>query len=157
MAVEIEVLIFELEGLRFGVRSTCVREVVRAVALSQIPQAPPSLEGVLNLRGKVVPVLDVRKLLGFQAKAMDHADHLLVLQTEDFCLAIRVDRAIDLMRLSTEAGETLQSRESPLIELVAKTADGLVDVINPARLLPDDETVSVIRAIELSAATEVNA
>ena len=155
MAVELEVLTFDVGPKRFGVRSTNVREVLRAVALSQIPQAPSSLEGVLNLRGRIVPVLDVRKLLGIEAKYLHHADHLLVLQTGADCVAIRVDHAIDLMRLSVDADDLNEDRGSPLVEFVAKTQDGIVDVINPRSLLSEHELGSLVRAIEASGATEV--
>lgn len=156
MSAELEILTFDLGPKRFGVRSTHVQEVLRAVALSHISQSPAALEGVLNLRGRIVPVLDARKLLGLGAKALHHADHLLVLQADAYRVAIRVDRAIGLMRLSADADGSSNTGDKPLIEFVAKTSEGIVDVIDPARLLSESEAESLVRIIETSAATEIN-
>lgn len=148
--VELEVLLFDISEKRFGIRSTQVLEVMRAVALSQIPQAPNGLEGVLNLRGQVVPVLDVRQSLGLNAKPLHHTDHMLVLQCGPNVVAVRVDRAIDLTRLTTD-DEVSKIDGSQLIELVAKTSDGLVDIINPVHLL----SAEVTRVLVHAAATEM--
>ena len=59
---QLEVLVFEVGDKRFGVHSGNVREVVRAVKLSPLPEKPDIVEGLLNLRGQILPVVDVRRL-----------------------------------------------------------------------------------------------
>src|SRR5215510_13088590 len=70
----IETLIFELSGLRFALPMCDVIEVVRAVAIRALPAAPPITLGVIDVRGEIVPVLDVRVRFGLMHKALDLSD-----------------------------------------------------------------------------------
>ena len=88
----IEILVFEVEGQQFGVRSADVVQVLRAASLSPLPQAPEAIEGVLNLRGSLVPVLDTRRLLGLPAKVMQHTDHLIVVIAAGQVVTLRRSR-----------------------------------------------------------------
>jgi purine-binding chemotaxis protein CheW len=56
----LQVLVFEVAGRRYGLPADDVQELLRAVSIVPLPRAPAVVEGVINLRGKVVPVLDVR-------------------------------------------------------------------------------------------------
>jgi purine-binding chemotaxis protein CheW len=67
-----------------------------------LPGASPGTEGVINLRGVIVPVLDLRKRFGLPAKALDVADHFIVVRAKERLIALHVDRALELARL--EAG-----------------------------------------------------
>jgi purine-binding chemotaxis protein CheW len=58
---ERELLIFEIGASRFGLPSADVREVLRAVTIVPLPGAPPIVEGLINVRGRIVPVLDIRR------------------------------------------------------------------------------------------------
>src|SRR5207248_8344629 len=109
----LELLIFEVAGQRFGLSLTDVREIVRAVPPVPAPltlPSPPSergqrrimrltgIEGVINLRGSVVPVLDVRCYFRLAAKPLEHSDHLIIASAAGQVLALRVDRAVDIIR-----------------------------------------------------------
>jgi purine-binding chemotaxis protein CheW len=154
--MSIEVLIFEIETERFGVRSADVVEVLRAASVSPLPQAPCRIEGALNLRGRVVPVLNTREILGLPPKQMQHTDHLIVVQAGGHLMTLRADRAIRLIRVESDATDAVQSEaHAHLIEFVAKTSDGLVHVLDPRRLLADGELVSLTQALTERAATEV--
>jgi purine-binding chemotaxis protein CheW len=95
----VEVLVFEVGGRRYGLRAADVREILRAVTVVPLPRAPAIVEGVINLRGAVVPVLDLRSRFGLPAKAAEPADHLIVARVGAQVVALRVDRALDLVRL----------------------------------------------------------
>jgi purine-binding chemotaxis protein CheW len=92
------VLMFEVGGRRYGLQAAEVRELLRAVAVVPLPGAPPLMEGVINVRGRVVPVLDVRARLRLPAKPVEPTDHLIVAQAGGRLVALRVDRATDLVR-----------------------------------------------------------
>ena len=152
----IEILIFEVEGQHFGVRSTDVVQVLRAASLSPLPQAPDTIEGVLNLRGCLVPVLDTRRLLGLPAKGMQHTDHLIVVIAGGQVVTLRADRATNLVRLESDQAEAAQAAAHVhVIEFVAKTSAGLVHVLDPQRLLSDQAARAIVRALAERTATEV--
>jgi purine-binding chemotaxis protein CheW len=64
---ELQLLIFSLHGEEFAVNLTDAREIIRAMSFTEVPGAPTSVRGILNLRGRVVTIVDVGTLLGFPA------------------------------------------------------------------------------------------
>ena len=135
--MDVEILVFEVNNQQFGVLSGSVVEVVRAVTLTPLPAASAIAEGLLNLRGRVVPVLDVRHVFGLPAKDIEHTDHLIVVRGGERFVALRVDRATDLVLCSEES---LQAAEdvlpnSELISAVARIDDRIIHVLDIGRLL----------------------
>ena len=153
--MHIEILIFDVDGQHFGVRSADVVQVLRAVSLSFLAQAPDSIEGVLNLRGCLVPVLDTRKLLGLPAKEMQHTDHLIVVAAGKHMVTLRADHATNLLHLESEQTESAETgNHTQLIDFVATTSSGLIHVLDPQRLLADQAIASIVKALTERTATE---
>lgn len=152
----IEILIFEVDSERFGIRSADVVQVLQAASFSPLPATPRIVEGALNLRGRVMPVLNIREILGLATKEMEHTDHLIVVEVDAQALTLRADRAVKLLRVEPDGMDaTVQQPHSHLVEFVAKTSDGLVHVLDPRRLLADESLATVVQALEQRAATEV--
>src|SRR3954453_14574146 len=116
-----EILVFEVDGRRYGLAAAEVKELLRAVSIDPMPLAGPAIEGVVNLRGRVIPVLNLRARLGLPARAVVPSDHMIVAQSGGRLLALRVDRALDLVHLDDEA-ELAEGTEGAR---VARLADGL--------------------------------
>jgi len=124
----VEVLVFQLSGQRYGVCVADVRELLRAVTFAPLPKAPAFVEGVINRRGALVPVLDIRTRFRLPARAPAVSDHLVVAAAGDRLVALRVDRAVDLIPVDPELIES-PSRVVPgtaFVAGVAKLPDGLV-------------------------------
>lgn len=126
----LEILTLEVAGRRCGLALADVREIVPAVTPMPLPDAPPAVEGVINLRGRIVPVLDLRRRLGLLAKPLEHTDHLVITQVDGRPLALRVDRAVGLARLSASEVEDLGPAR------VARLPEGLVLLHDLRALLP---------------------
>ncbi len=62
---ELQLVVFNLSDEAYGVNIGSVRETIRMQAITQVPRTPDYVEGVINLRGKVIPVVDMRKRFGF--------------------------------------------------------------------------------------------
>lgn len=124
----LEVVVFEVGGQRYALRSSDVRELVRAVTIVPLPKAPAIVEGIINVRGVVMPVLDLRTRFRFPAKPAAHTDHLIVAWAGPRLVALRVDRALDLARL--EAGDVEDAKAvvpgADYVAGVAKLPEGLV-------------------------------
>jgi purine-binding chemotaxis protein CheW len=129
-----DLLVFELGGKRYGLPGSDVRELLRAVAVDPVPRGPPFMEGVINVRGTVVPVLDLRQWLGLPGRPIVPSDHFVVVALNDRLAAIRVDRALDLTKLETG---TLEPGTDPRTRVV-KLADGLLVVPDLTDLLTDE-------------------
>jgi purine-binding chemotaxis protein CheW len=91
-----EVLIFSLDEHRYCLPARCVQEVVRAVQSQPVPNSPRGLEGIIDVHGTIVPVIDLRQRLGITPQKPKLSDHLIIIRREDQLIGIRVDRAIDV-------------------------------------------------------------
>ncbi|HVY62287.1 MAG TPA: chemotaxis protein CheW, partial [Planctomycetota bacterium] len=112
-----EVLIFQLDDRRFGVPLAAVREVLPSLASEPLPGAPGAIEGVIDVRGEVVPVVDVRARLGLGARAISIADHIVVARAGDRTVGLRADRALGLARVPAGAfagAEGITALEAPV-------------------------------------------
>src|SRR5690348_10764078 len=97
----VQILLFELDGERFGVVASAVRELHRAIAVTAIPGGPDAMEGVIDLRGRVIAQFDTRARFGRAARSMAVTDHLIVAQAgappAGRPVALRVDRVLELV------------------------------------------------------------
>lgn len=146
----LEVLIFEVGGQLYALPSSSVRQVVRAVTVVPLPRAPAIVEGVVNVRGTLVPVLDIRSRFRLPPKPLEHTDHLVLGWAGSRPVAVRVDRALELVRLDASQIEDAR-RAAPGVEYVAGVAkldDGLVLIHDLQTFLWADEAVAIDEAIE---------
>lgn len=98
-AAPVDVLTFECAGLRYALPVDDVVEVLRACALEPLAGAPGVVSGVINMRGQVVPVIDMRVRLGLTPKAIAPEDYFIVARASNWRLALHVDQVHDLVRV----------------------------------------------------------
>lgn len=105
-----EYLEVRLDDARFALPAEAVVEVLRAAALARVGQHP-FWDGVLNLRGKPVPILDLRAVLGFSRSPLDPSQYFVVLEHGQERFGVRVDavNALTGLRPADERGEELQA------------------------------------------------
>src|SRR5262245_54805748 len=96
-----KLLLFELAARRCAVLARDVVEFVRAVEIRPLPHAPLVVEGIIDLRGEIVPVLDIRSRFRLAARPLQPSDHFLVVIAGARKVALRVDRALSLLELAT--------------------------------------------------------
>jgi purine-binding chemotaxis protein CheW len=139
-----EVVVFEVAGRRHGLAVDDVQELLRAALPAPLPGAPAAVEGVLNLRGRAVPVVDVRRRFGLPSREIEPTDHLIVTRAAGRLIALRVDRAVDLLRLGPADVEPAADLAlGGGVAWVAKLADGLVLVHAPSAFLSPAEADAV--------------
>ena len=78
----LEVLTLDLEGEMFAIEAKHVREILDLVAITDVPRAPPFVNGLINVRGKVVPLADLRVRFGMEQKPPDVDTRIVVLELE---------------------------------------------------------------------------
>ena len=155
-----DILLFELDGQRYGLPADRVREVVRMVAIAPLPRAPEIVEGVVNVRGEIVPVYDLRARFALPARAPDPAQHLIVLTAGARSIAVRVDVAESLESvpdaemvpssvLATAAGGARTARH---LAGVAPTADGALVIYDLDDFLSTEESAALEGALVTSIA-----
>jgi purine-binding chemotaxis protein CheW len=134
--MQLEFLVFELGGRRYGLPAGDVQEIVRAVPPVPLPGAPDLIEGVVNVRGNVIPVLDLRRRFGLPPRPVEHTDHLVIARAAGRLVALRVDHAVDLV----------QAAEAD-VEDVAGTAEGGRTAARIVKLSGDLVLIGDLRAL----------
>ncbi|MGD0993420.1 MAG: chemotaxis protein CheW [Gemmatimonadales bacterium] len=147
-----DLLVFALGEHRFAVDASSVIEVVRVVASAALPGAPAIVEGVINVRGTLVPVLDVRTRFALAPRPVDPDQHLIVARAGARSVALRVDRALDLVRVADDAVEAAErvAPGSTLVAGVARLPDGVLVIHDLERFLCLDEGEPLDAALELA-------
>jgi len=129
------VLTFRLEGREYAVPADDVVEVLRMVAVTPVPRAPPWVCGVLNYRGQVIRVVDARARLGLARRDPDLSTPIVVVRAGEQTAGVVVDEALDVLALpgGLEYPDRV-SGGSPAVSAVARRGQRLVLVLDPARL-----------------------
>jgi purine-binding chemotaxis protein CheW len=97
---ERQLVTFHLGREEFGADIMNVREIVRLGEITKIPQAPPYVEGVSNLRGTILPIIDGRKRFGLESRANDESTRVLVIDVQGSITGMIVDRVAEVLRVS---------------------------------------------------------
>jgi purine-binding chemotaxis protein CheW len=132
-----DVLVFRLDEQRFGVLVRAVVEVVRAVWVAPLPGAPPVVEGLVDYRGEILPVFDLRTRFGLPLRPLRPEDHMVVVETPARRAVLRVDRVESLEQVGL--GALPSGREAAPFLGVSRGEDGLLLIHDPARFLEDAE------------------
>jgi purine-binding chemotaxis protein CheW len=138
----VDIVVFEVGGQRYGLAAADVDKLERAVTIVPLPRAPPIIEGVINVRGALVAVLDLRSRFRLPARPVEHTDHLVLARVDGRRVAIRADRALGLRRISPREVEDAATA-LPGVEYVAGVAkldDGLVLIHDLRTFLSQAET-----------------
>lgn len=145
----VELLRFDLDGGRFAVLATVVQEVLQAVAIAFLPGAPNAVEGVINVRGELMPALDIRERLGLQPRPLTADQHIVIARVGPRSVALRVDRVVEFLAID-EAAISSASAVAPGAHLVAGIATlsaGLVVIHDLDRFLTAEEASAVTAAL----------
>jgi purine-binding chemotaxis protein CheW len=126
-AAATDALLFELAGSRYAVPAMHVAEVVRAVQIEMLPRAPWVVSGLINLRGEIVPVIDVRRRLGLPDKELAPEDYFVIAHCGARRVALHVDRALELESIRPEPVPRVgEETQADYVAGVVPVADGVL-------------------------------
>ena len=109
----LDVLLLQLAGELYSIPSVSVREVVRYRAYTPVPGSPPSLPGILSQRGTILPVVELRSLLGLTIAPITRAARLVIVAHQDIDMALLAESVLDLVALPAEALQPLPAALDP--------------------------------------------
>ena len=144
-----DALLFELAGSRMALLAGLVSEVVRAVEIEPLPEAPSVVSGVINVRGALTPVIDLRRRLGLSAKNLSPDDHFILADCGARRIALHVDRALDLLPVTDLAIEPLgKDASSPYVSGAVAMDDGVLVIYDLSAFLSDAEADTLSSAMQ---------
>lgn len=99
MAKDLHIVGFRVGREMFGVEIQMVHEIVRLMEITSVPDAPDYIEGVINLRGKIIPVIDLRKRFGEKEIASSKKNRILVAEVGGRMVGLVVDAASEVLKI----------------------------------------------------------
>jgi purine-binding chemotaxis protein CheW len=142
----IQLVSFDLGTEEFGVDILKVQEINRMVSITRIPQAPYYIEGVINLRGKVIPVMDLRTKFGLESKARDKNSRIVVCDVDGSIVGMVVDGVSEVLRVSGStvepAPEITRGEGQRYVRGVVRLEDRLLLLLDVSRLASEAASAS---------------
>lgn len=128
-----------------------VREIRGWTKATQIPNAPKEILGVVNLRGTVIPIMDMRVRFGFGRTDTSHTHVVIILSLETRLIGILVDTVSDILTVTSREIQAVESSDSAgsrsgLVSRVIARADRIVSVLAPNRLLSESALDAAVQA-----------
>ncbi len=141
--MENQLVVFDLAHEHYGVDISAVEGIIKMQAITAVPRAPAFVEGVTNLRGKVLPVIDLRRRFGLPGEETTKDTRIVVVEMNGATVGIVVDGVSEVLRVSPEAIEPpspiVTTVDSAFIKGIAKIAQRLVILLDLGKILSTDE------------------
>jgi purine-binding chemotaxis protein CheW len=140
-----QVVVFRLGTEEFGVPIDSVQEIVRVPAeLTHVPKAPPAVEGVINLRGQVLPVMDLRRRLGMADVVRNDGQRIVVFMIHNVRTGFIVDSVAEVLKVPMQAIEPAPLMSDAQGSLLARMANlekqkRMLQLLEPSHLLADTD------------------
>jgi len=135
----LQLVSFKIGSEEFGVDILKVQEINRMLQITKVPNTPDFIEGVINLRGRVIPVIDLRVKLNMTKKEHDKQTRIIVVELEDKTVGFLVDEVSEVLRIPksiTEAPpELVANVNSEYITAVGKLEDRLIILLDLEKAL----------------------
>ncbi|MEL7473436.1 MAG: chemotaxis protein CheW [Planctomycetota bacterium] len=139
---QLQLVTFEVGREEFAVDILRVQEINRMMDLTRVPQSPPEVEGVINLRGKIIPVIDLRRRFGLQTQERSEHNRIVVIELHGRVIGFIVDRVHEVLRISSSivdpAPAMVCSIDSQFIAGVGKLDDRLLIMLDLSKLFAAD-------------------
>ncbi len=149
----LQLVSFVIDNEEFGIDILIVQEIIRPVTITRVPNAPAFVEGVINLRGRIIPVVDLRKRFGLPPRPRDKNTRIVVVEIDDTVMGFMMDAVKEVIRVHRDVieppPELTIGIDAHYISGVAKLDDRLLILLELERVLSSEEQ----RALE-TVATE---
>ena len=147
MGDELQVVAFNISTEVFGVDILKMQEINRMVEITKVPQVPHYVEGVINLRGKVIPIVDLRKRFNMESKEHDKNTRILVVDINSNILGMVVDAVSQVLRFPVSSIESppeiVTGIDSDYIKGVVKLEDQLLIYLDLSKVIDMTEMAAI--------------
>ena len=134
-----KVIVFQLMDKEYAISVDVVQGIEKMLSISRVPKTPSYVKGVLNLRGAVTPIVDLRARFGLDVKETDDSTRIIIVTLEDYDVGLIVDAANDVLDIPVESiepqPEVVGSVEVDFISGVAKVEKRLLVMLNLDKVL----------------------
>lgn len=143
----IQLVSFCIGSEEFGVEILKIQEIIKMVQITRLPDTPDSVEGVINLRGRIIPVIDLRAKLGLPKKDFSKDNRIIVVDLSGRTIGFIVDSVSEVLRIPadiTEPPPALTAGIHPeFITAIGKLDDRLLILLNLEKVLLNEEKEAI--------------
>lgn len=139
----LQVVSFRLGGEEYGLEILRVQEIIRMVGLTRVPNSRKFVEGVINLRGKVIPIVGLRKRFGLEPRESDRGTRIIVVEVVGEVIGFEVDSVSEVLRIPVETIEPpprLSRHNNEYVSGVGKLQDRLLLLLDIDRVLVESSS-----------------
>ncbi len=138
---------FIIDNETYGIDVNRVQEIIGIIPIAHIPNSADYLKGVINLRGKVVPVIDVRMKFRMKERKYDAATVILIVELNDNAIGLIVDSVSDVLDIPHESLHDYSGADSKIksssIDSIASLNDDLILILNLEKMIEEEDFVSL--------------
>lgn len=151
----LQLVVFQLAGEEFGVEIMQVQEIIRMPDITRIPQSSNFVEGVINLRGKIIVVINLDTRFGLNSKELDENSRIIIVEIAEKVVGMIVDSVDEVLRLPASnvepAPEMISSKiQADYLNGVGKLDDRLLIMLNLQKVLTEGDMAEVAAAHEMN-------
>ena len=143
---ELQLVTFRLASEEYGLPITKVQEINRLVPVTKLPQTPNFLEGIINLRGRIIPVIDLRKRFAMAISDHDDDTRIIIVEIKGQIVGLTVDAVTEVIRINTaniELPPESVAVDSRYIDGVGKIDERLIILLDIDNILTGQEELTV--------------
>lgn len=139
----LQLVSFKIGDAEFGVDILKVQEINKMMELTIVPNTPPFIEGVVNLRGRIIPVINLRSRLGLKPKEYNSETRIIVVELEDKTIGFIVDEVKEVLRIpksiTEQPPEIVSGVDAEYITAIGKLEDRLLILLELDKILTIEE------------------
>lgn len=143
ISAERQIVAFSLGSELYGVDISKVREIIPSQKIVRVPRAPEFVEGIINLRGRVIPVLDLRKHFGLPRSQSAEDQRIILVEDEYDSIGVVVDAVSSVMQIPVDSieppAQVIVGPDVEYIEGIAKVDDDLIVLVDLTKIISDAE------------------
>ncbi|MCL0035242.1 chemotaxis protein CheW [Thermodesulfovibrionales bacterium] len=143
----LQLVTFTLDKEEYAVDILKVQEINRMTEITRVPNSPPQMEGVINLRGKVIPVINLRKRFGLTPKDNDEHSRIMVMDIQGITIGFVMDSVSEVLRVPSSIVEPTPPMATNIstefIKGIAKMEERLIIILDMDKLIGKEETASI--------------
>ncbi len=144
---EIQLVVFVMENEEFACSINNVREVLKMIRVTPLPRSLDFVEGVINMRGDVIPVIDLRKRFGLPEAERNDENRIIIVEVEERMVGLIVDSVREVLSLPDqqiqEAPNQVAGGKTDLITGVGKIDDRMLIILDLDRILTSEEQMAL--------------
>lgn len=158
---EKQVVVFKLANEEFGVDIASVREIIRYTEITQLPETPEYVEGVISLRGEVLPVIDLRKRFGIPSEKTTEQTRIIIVEMNGSLVGLIVDAVTEVLSLSAESiqppPQSVAGLRRGFLQGIGKLDDRLIIILRVDKILSSQEQIELRQGVQAEAAAALDA